>query len=711
MNPLVPRLATRLSDIAVHVGRPHLDDDVDLADLARRNPTEIQRVLAPHLGNDLVVCGSTDRRLVVVPRESTSGWTIADLSGRPHSTRDWPEWTRHEIAIENADSWLSGATLSSDAIYRLLRPRILLVALYHPEYFPLPRFSLAISDLARAARNTLMGQVQLIDMQLGAGVSEIINKIQTWRPDIVGVSATFGQHDLLSELLDEMQHLDPAPEVVTGGSLTARNERLLIDRYPNLLIARAAGESTISDLISRWHGDLALEEVRGVGYAGAARGAGTLMPRYRRTASLSNRTQADIFPELDLLPATIERNGVAQIETSRGCTNYCSFCPRGHKGTWAGTGPESLRPTLSAMAAVFDRHPEVPKTLYVVDEEFVGRDEGAVDRAIDVAAELYSAGFRWESSCRIDQVVRTNESTDWHSERVAMWRRLCELGLRRMLFGVESGVTSILDRFNKETTSEQNALAIRTLSALGVPTRYTYITFDHLMTQDELTQTLEFQARTDLLLEPLPHLRAEEIVRGVRDPDFVASHSIGRPFYTEISYMLVSMECLLGSAYARRVAERGLAGAARPSLGRLDAEFADWRIGRCSFHAQLWIDRNFALDYTLKSLEKILDGEPRLAVRAGRQTIKDGSFNLLRAMAALVETIPIDEDRSTFLDRHLADLLEDELSSLHRQVDAMISRTIPTLPENAATILEREWKRWRTGTEWRLINAADPCGT
>ena len=91
-----------------------------------------------------------------------------------------------------------------------------------------------------------------------------------------------------------------------------------------------------------------------------------------------------------------------------------------------------------------------------------------------------------------------------------------------MLFGVESGVDSILERFNKETTGYQNALAIRTLSALGVPTRFTYITFDQLMTLEELKATYAFQGRTDLLLRPMPHLSAEEIVQGVRDEEFAA---------------------------------------------------------------------------------------------------------------------------------------------------------------------------------------------
>src|SRR5262249_23714818 len=161
----------------------------------------------------------------------------------------------------------------------------------------------------------------------------------------------------------------------------------------------------------------------------------------------------------------------------------------------------------------------------------------------------------------------------------------------------------------------QNALAIRTLSALGVPTRFTYITFDHLMSLAELRASYAFQGRTDLLLRLLPALTVEEIIDGVRDDAFVADHATGRPLHTEISYLLVSMECLIGAAYTKRVQAAGLAGAPRPAMGRIDARFADWRIGRSSHHAQLWIDRNFALDYTLKSLEKVLDGAPRHTVR------------------------------------------------------------------------------------------------
>ena len=329
-----------------------------------------------------------------------------------------------------------------------------------------------------------------MDMQLGVTREDILARVDGWTPDIIGVSATFGQHDLMIHLLDAIRERADQPLVVAGGSLTVRNERLLLARYPHLLVARGAGEPTTQDLLAYWHGDLTLDRVRGIGYHG--RGHGTrihTIGRPRRTATVANRSQTDIWPELDLLADTFRHKGVAQLETSRGCTSYCSFCPRGHKGIWAGAAPEALPWILTAIGHVFGLHPDISRTLYLVDEEFIGRDPAAVPRALAVADVLHSHRFAWETSCRIDQVVRLDQDRAWHVERGQMWRALVNRGLRRCLFGVESGVTSILERFNKNTTAEENALAIRTLSALGVPTRFTYITFDHLMDEAELDAT------------------------------------------------------------------------------------------------------------------------------------------------------------------------------------------------------------------------------
>jgi hypothetical protein len=551
-----------------------------------------------------------------------------------------------------------------------------------------------------------------MDMQLGVPLEDIIERVTSSGVDILGVSATFGQHDLMTRLLDAVTSGDTPPLVVAGGSLTARNERILLERYPNLLIGRGAGEPTIADVLAHWHGDLGVEQIRGVGYWGAPRGEGTMgIRRLRRTATVANRLQTDMWPELDLLDTTFRHNGVAQLEASRGCTNFCSFCPRSHKGQWAGAAPDALPWILQEMGEVFDRHPHLSRTLYLVDEEFIGRGEDAVQRALAVADTLADAGFAWETSCRVDQVVRPDRDRAWHVERGHLWRGLVERGLRRCLFGVESGVTSILERFNKETTGAQNALAIRTLTALGVPPRFTYITFDHLMTETELRASYAFQGRSDLLLRAVPELGVDEIVDGVRDEEWVAEHTTGRPFYTGISYMLVSMECLIGAAYTRIVEAAGLIGLADPSMGRVEAGYADWRIGVLSRWAQLWVDRNFALDYTLKSLEKILDGQPYQVVRGVRRILKDAAYRLFGGMLGLSgQTDTLTGNQEELVERCAA-LAEALIGDLHAELAPAIAQVGGSLPANHCQLLRREYTRWAGMNAWQLINASDPCGT
>lgn len=690
------------------------DQALEIFDSLRARPVQLQEALVASFGAwcpKILVRSTLDQRLLLL-QDRAGGWFTADMAGRALLERNWPAWTHGRIAVCDPRRAVSALELAEDAEYRLTRPKVLICALYHPEFFPLPRFPLGISDLARAARASMLGEVELADMQLGANIASITSAVADQTPDILGISATFGQHDLMIELLDAVYAADRAPLVIAGGSLTARNERLLLDRYGDLLIARGAGESTISDLISYWHRDLDLPQVRGVGYRGAASG-GAMAIGMRRTATVPNRAAADYLPELDLLDETFARRGVAQLELSRGCTSTCSFCPRGHKGQWAGSKAGEFAWLLPELDAVFRRHPQVSRTLYAVDEEFIGRGPDAVERALELAGTLHEAGFRWETSCRVDQVASTGRDRQWHIERAGMWRVLVERGLRRCLFGVESGVDSILERFNKDTTSLENTLAVRTLSALGVPTRFTYITFDPLMTLDELEATHAYQGRRDLLMRRADHLDPAAVVDGVRDEQFVARHATGQPFYTGISYLLVSMECLIGAAYTRMVQAAGLAGDSRPAMGRLDAQYADWRIGIASERAQLWVDRNFALDYTLKSLEKILDGVPREAMRETRLVLKAAAFELLGQMITRIKAAPA---RPTAQARELlagqiaacADLLITDLRGAVVQAADEVRAVLPT---DARMVLDEEIRRWLEVQGWALINAAEACGT
>ncbi|MEX5711742.1 hypothetical protein AB1484_26470 [Parafrankia sp. FMc6] len=315
--------ALRLAGVRAPAGPPD-HDELLLDPLALRG--WVERRCAGQVGR-VRVAGALDRRLVFVER-SEGGWVVADLSGQPHRSRTWPVWAREQLVLNQPASWLSLTHLDEPALWRLSRPSVLLAALYHPETFPLPRFPLGISTVARAARETLLGTVALADMQLGLTLDNLVARVRTNRPDVLGVSATFGQYDLLVRLLEAVYALADPPLVVAGGSLTARVERVLLERFPRLLVARSGGEATIGALLAHWHGDCDLDEVPSLGYVGAPRGGGLAVGRRRTAKPVTRDITLDVVPELDLLPATFDRHGVAQLESSRGCTSYCSFCPR-----------------------------------------------------------------------------------------------------------------------------------------------------------------------------------------------------------------------------------------------------------------------------------------------------------------------------------------------------------------------------------------------
>ncbi len=270
----------------------------------------------------------------------------------------------------------------------------------------------------------------------------------------------------------------------------------------------------MQDLVEYWHGDRSIADVRGV--------QSTFHDTLNASREPVHTVFSDFLPELDLLEETLDSYGVLQLESSRGCTHACSFCPREHKGIWAGGKPGHLTFLLEAVGEVFDQRHGIARKIFLVDEEFVGNDrEGeGITRALQVSNDLWAHQFRWETSSRVDQIYRPDKDTAWHVGRLKFWTQLRRQGLDRCLFGIESGVDSVLRRFNKKTTARQNIIAIRLLSACGIPIRCTYITFDPLMNHLELTESYSFQGRKDLLLAPQPTLGFEELFEAVQDDAF-----------------------------------------------------------------------------------------------------------------------------------------------------------------------------------------------
>jgi hypothetical protein len=63
------------------------------------------------------------------------------------------------------------------------------------------------------------------------------------------------------------------------------------------------------------------------------------------------------------------------------------------------------------------------------------------------------------------------------------------------------------------------------------------------------------------------------------------------------------------------------------------------------------------------------------------------------------------------LERRIRVLLDREIEALRERMATTVTAVARVLPSRHAQTLEHEHARWAGAGEWRLINAADPCGT
>jgi radical SAM superfamily enzyme YgiQ (UPF0313 family) len=97
--------------------------------------------------------------------------------------------------------------------------------------------------------------------------------------------------------------------------------------------------------------------------------------------------------------------------------------------------------------------------------------EGILDRKLDLEIRI---------QCRVNDV---------EEELFAMLKKA---GLTRVYLGIESGSQTVLDRFKKDATVQQNIEALKTLAKLDLFVAMGFIMFDDRMSFNELNENITF---------------------------------------------------------------------------------------------------------------------------------------------------------------------------------------------------------------------------
>ncbi len=239
------------------------------------------------------------------------------------------------------------------------------------------------------------------------------------------------------------------------------------------------GELTFRDIVEQCARSEPPEGIPGCAFTAASRGA----------AVNPARPFADVnsLPAHDYQLVAVERyfelKGRRQFDfvSSQGCRFRCSFCadPTVFKRGWYGLAPERVAHELAAHHRTYG-FAEVS----FQDETFFTSSA----RVAAIAEAMLNQGLRveWTATMRSDQGSRLDEAV------LVLCKRS---GLRRVMFGVESGAPETLKRIQKDITIEQVYESAAKCARHGIGAILNFIVGFPGESDESVSQTLEVAAR------------------------------------------------------------------------------------------------------------------------------------------------------------------------------------------------------------------------
>lgn len=322
--------------------------------------------------------------------------------------------------------------------------------------------------------------------------AEVARKVARSRARVIGISLIYRPQ--VGYALELMEALRPLKDlkVVAGGALASYLPRELLSRLARLdAVVFGEAEETFRDYCLAVLGGLDSTALPGVAFRDG------VLPVLNPAAAPLDL--AVIRPpardSLEYLRAMGWPTRIASIYTSRGCLAKCTFCTGKdaynveRKITYRYRDPVQVVDEIQYLHEAFG-----VKFVYINDDNFLGYGKKSFDRVRLFAEELIrrDLGVQFATECRVDGV------------NLEVLRLLKEAGMRQVLMGVESGSDSVLKRWRKGATVEQNHRAVDICDEAGMTLEPGFILFDAETSRDELADNLGFirKARFDRI--PFP---------------------------------------------------------------------------------------------------------------------------------------------------------------------------------------------------------------
>ncbi len=357
--------------------------------------------------------------------------------------------------------------------------------------------SLGILMLAAVARHNDFDSTVIDASALELSEQELLHRITTLTPDIIGISSTTLAIGNANALAAAVKRQFPSIITVVGGPHATAIPVETLERFSSLDIAVVGeGEETIAELLAAFQNNTPLASVSGIAYR-----EGDKIHTTGRRPLISN-LDALPFPAWDLLegfpekylpaPFKVRNLPAATLVTSRGCPNSCIFCDRSVFGT--ACHAFSAEYIVTQMTDLHQRYGI--REFSFEDDTFITFKK----RLTSICQQLTALQLDVTWTC----LGRVNHIT---AENLALMRRA---GCWQISFGIESGSQKILDIVNKGITLDQVRQAVQLCRAAGIKAKGFFIMGHPGETAETLRKSRDFALELPLndisvsLMTPFP---------------------------------------------------------------------------------------------------------------------------------------------------------------------------------------------------------------
>jgi len=322
------------------------------------------------------------------------------------------------------------------------------------KYYQMP---LGISYLASYLRSYEKDiEIKLLDANaLGLKIDEIVDEVEKFNPDIVGITATTLTSSITREILKRVKEKNSKILKCVGGP---HPTALPFDMLPDAdICVLGEGERTITEILRYLDGDFSIEKINGISYIDGG-GKKITSPR-----EYINNLDKIPFPSHSLLPLSryhyavpykSKKRGYATIITSRGCPYNCSFCQV--RNIWGkGVRYRSIENVLEEIENVVNHHGI--NFIYFIDDILTLKRK----RIMGICEEIIKRKlkFRWACLVRADRVD------------LPLLKIMKKSGCVDISVGVESGNQEVLDRIGKRTSIGQLKKVFKMFGKAGLRSR------------------------------------------------------------------------------------------------------------------------------------------------------------------------------------------------------------------------------------------------